>query len=1038
MTLENIYAHPYRVYICFFILIIAGVFCYQQMPVSLFPNSSKPVVVVGVPYDNYTRDGFLNTYGKTMESHFKRLQSSICEVEKVESNYENDRVFMDIHFNWGNDATICHKEIEQILLYYKSQWPDNMRYGSWAWLDSKSVGYFLGSFYSDKRDAEEIYNILNDLITPKLTSLKEVNTSVLYNPKQTQITITLDPHKMAAFKLLPEDVFTSIRSAVKAHSGGILHNKEQTIIVEFEPQAKIVEHFRDILIPVDNNQTVLLSEIANINLQTNNLDTQVFKINGEPSIILYVAPVVGRNIKDMCDKVLAIVQEALQLKAIPDDIKFVALINPGDFIKAAVANIMHEVWLCSFIAVLVLFIFIGSFSGTLTTLMEIPISVILSFILMKLTNIQLNLISLGGLALSVGMNVDASVVVIDAIIKKLNKANTIAKNEIIKLVALAVREVFTPVILATITSLIVFIPLIFTSKLTYAILGDLAKTVIYSHGLSMFIALILVPTIRIHIATSIGVFNEQHRIPKINLWLNKLYEFYSQSLQYFLDNKKLRMCIYSLSFVSIILVLVFIPTNLTREIICSPDTNIIDTNIYYQNSAHISQVEEKNAIYEQLVQDKYSKDIAYIFTHIHQINSGGSAIVLRDKSQFKKMLINLQELTKDSNDVFYTHTPYNPSELPIPKPPDWRVEFISNDIDEANKVLDKFTLSLREANIVENINTNTNTNSKYLIKPFTELFQKMQKLKYKLQATDLAKIVTLTNTPIRLDHLTINDKDKDIIAMYPEHAFTKYSALKSLPIPVGDKIVPLRALANFELLDSNRTLTRFNGENYFRLEGYLNENEKPHHNTILAKLRRFTEDFANKTLTTISDKVSIKMVDAKVELTQAIHELMITTLLSLILIFLALYLRFSSVIHTLIIMLAIPFGILGVFLSLWIFNSTLSLNSALGIILLNGITVANSIMLVEKILKYVAKGEKPRQAILLTAKERIRPILMTSIITIFGMLPIACGFGEGGKVLQPLGIAVAGGLWVSLIFTLYIIPALEYMVLSFAKDLVET
>lgn len=1037
MLLENIYARPYRVYICFLLLMTTGIFCYYQMPVSLFPNSSKPVVVVGVPFDNYTREGFLNTYGKTMESHFKRLQSPVCEVEKVESHYENDRVFMEIHFNWGNNVTVCHKEIEQILLYYKAQWSENMRYGSWAWLDDKSGGYFLGSFYSDKRSSEEIYNILDNLITQKLNSLKEINFGILYNPKQSQITITLDPQKMAAFRLLPEDVFTAVRNAIKAHSGGILHNKAQTIIVEFEPQTKVVEHFGDILIPTGNNQTILLAEIASINLQNNVVNTQIFKINGESSIILYVTPVAGQNIKAMCDKVLTIVHAALQLKTMPKDIKFVSIINPGNFIKIAVSNVMHEVWLCSFIAVIVLFIFIGSFSGTLTTIMEIPISVILSFILMKLSNIQLNLISLGGLALSIGMNVDASVVVIDAIIKKLNKARKPSHEEIIKLVATAVREVFTPVILATITSLIVFIPLIFTSKLTYAILGDLAKTVIYSHGLSMFIALILVPTIRIHIATSIGIFAEQHRLPKINIWLNKLYEFYEYTLAFFLQKKQLQKLVYILSCLLIILVLMFIPQRLTREIICSPDTNIINTEIHYANSSHLNQIEEKVAAYEQLVQDKYGKEIDFIFTHIYQINHGRSAIVLYDKGKFKKILANLQELTKGSNDVFYTHIPYNPSELPIPNPPDWRIEFISNDVDETNQVLDQFKLDLLEADIVENINTNVTSNSKYLIKPFTELFQKMQKLNYKLQPADLSKIVTLTNTPIRLDHLTINNKDKNIVAMYPEHTFTDYTSIKSLPIPVGDKIVPLRALVNFELLDSNRSLVRIDGENSFRLEGYLSENEKPRSNTILTKIRRFTREFSNHTVKTISDKVTVNMVDAKVELTQAIHELIFTTLLSLILIFLVLYLRFSSIIHTVIIMLAIPFGILGVFLSLWIFNSTLSLNAALGIILLNGITVANSIMLVDKILKYAAQGKTVKQSILLTARERIRPILMTSIITIFGMLPIAIGFGEGGKVLQPLGISVAGGLWVSLVFTLYIIPTLEHKYLSCRLKIVQ-
>lgn len=1032
MLLEKIYARPNLVYLSFALLVIIGVICYHFMPVSLFPNSAKPEITVCVPFDNFTKDGFLNTYGRSLEAALKRLQSNVCDVEQVLAHYDNKQVFINVRFNWGNDVIACTKEVEQVLIPYKSQWSDNMRYGTHVWVDNSS-GYFLGSLHSDNRSAEEIHDILDNIIGPKLAALKEVNLGILFNPNQSQIAITLDPIKMAALRLLPEDVFSAIRNAIKSYSGGILHNKDQTIIVEVAPQAKIIDQLSSILIHSNKGRFIMLGEIADIALQNNVVSSSVFKINGNSSIILYVTPVAGQNIKIMCDKVLNIVHEALQLKNVPSDIRFVTLINPGDFIKDAVSNVMHEVWLCSFIAVLILFVFIGSFSGTLTTLLEIPISVLLSFILMKLTNIQLNLISLGGLALSVGMNVDASIVVIDAIIKTLNKAGNLSQEEIISRVAAAVRSVFTPVILATVTSLIVFVPLIFTSELTYAILGDLAKTVVYSHGLSMFIALILVPTVRIQLATSIGVFAEQHHLPRASAALNKLYNFYSASLQQFLQNKKFRQITYSTVLCLLLVAFLFIPARLTREIICSPDTNIIDTNLQYSASSHMSEMEEKIAEYEQTVQTKFGKDIAFSFTHIHQVNSGASAMILHDKSKFKTMLKNLQDLTKGSAEIYYKHEPYNPSELPIPKPPDWRIEMISNDVDEANKVLDHFEIDLKEANIVENIDKDITDNSKYLIKPHTELFQNMQKLNYKLQPTDLGQIVTLTNTPIRVDSLTINDKDKDIVALYPERTYSDELNIRSLPISVGDKVVPLRALVDFELLNSSKTLVRIDGENSFRLEGHFTENEKKNTRKILARLQQFTENFNKQVLPTITDKVTVNMVDAKVELTKAINELILTTLISIVLIFLVLYLRFSSAIHSLIIMLAIPFGILGVFLALWIFDSTLSLNSALGIILLNGITVANSIMLVDRILKHTAAGKDTEQAILLTAKERIRPILMTSIITILGMLPIAFGFGEGGKVLQPLGIAVSGGLWVSLIFTLYIIPALEYQWLRITK-----
>ncbi len=146
--------------------------------------------------------------------------------------------------------------------------------------------------------------------------------------------------------------------------------------------------------------------------------------------------------------------------------------------------------------------------------------------------------------------------------------------------------------------------------------------------------------------------------------------------------------------------------------------------------------------------------------------------------------------------------------------------------------------------------------------------------------------------------------------------------------------------------------------------------------------------------------------------------------------FLVLIFQFGDLIHAFLVLLAIPFGLIGVLISLFIFQSTLSLNSLLGVILLNGIAVANSMMLVDFTRKRVNEGMKPIEAALDAAGKRLRPILITSLTTILGMLPIAFGFGEGGNVLQPLGIAVCGGLWISMSLTLFIVPTLQVLYLN--------
>jgi multidrug efflux pump subunit AcrB len=294
-----------------------------------------------------------------------------------------------------------------------------------------------------------------------------------------------------------------------------------------------------------------------------------------------------------------------------------------------------------------------------------------------------------------------------------------------------------------------------------------------------------------------------------------------------------------------------------------------------------------------------------------------------------------------------------------------------------------------------------------------------------LSPSDLAEVISLSSHALDLGNITINNYEVPIRARYPEQSLASKADITALPVPFAGSLVPLRALVEMKTSKQAPELVRINGENAFQLEGYFTEKEKLRESELMTSLARQVAEFKETTLDGLSKEVSLHLVDAKIELTTALRELSWAILISIVLIFLVLLLQFASVVHSLIIMLAIPFGILGVLISLFVFNSTLSLNSALGVILLVGITVANSIMLVEKFLRLLHAGLAPEQAILETARQRIRPILMTSLITILGMLPIALGYGEGGKVLQPLGIAICGGLWVSLVFTLYIIPALE-------------
>ncbi len=1027
MNLQTIYASPTRVYLCFFLLGIVGILCYQTLPLSLFPNSTRPEIGTGMPYGDLTRDGFLTTYGKEIESKLQAIQTKGCTTDRVEATYSHKSVHYSIRFAWGDDGATCLKEAKQLIDTYKSQWPQDIQQRTYIWQNSSGTGFFLASLHSDSRSDEAIYTALMPLLRPQFASIRETDKVEDADPTPKQITLELSPLKMAAFKLRPQDIITKVQAAMAHHNAGVLSAGEYQISIEAGTHFADPKELGDLILSKTPEKTIYLSEIAIIKVEPSSKGRELMTLNGSSALIIYAKPSPGKNIRDMSQKIIAAFDKTLKNNPQFSDIHYTVMVNPGAFVDQSISNVLKEVGICSLLAVLILFFFIGTWAGTAPALLEIPLSLLLSFILMKWMNVHINMISLGGLALSVGMNVDASIVVIDSIIKRFDrlKNTPISKSVIVAAVTEAVQEVYLPVVLSTITSLIVFIPLSFTSDLTEAILGDLAKAVIFSHGISLFIALLLVPSIRVHMACKFGIRTENHAMPWVDRFLEKIYRSYEKSLAWLLDRQNPQLGLYSISAIALVAVLALIPPQLKREIIGVPETAIIITDIMVYQAASQAQTQAYAAKFERELREKFGNKLSFTFANTHQKDRAYFFIGLRNKSEGASMMEALQNMTKQNVDAKFEFFPFNPAELPLPRPNDWEVSFHGAKTEDIQAMQESFRVALLDRGLFSTWQPDSPSafpNQIQLI-PLPERWAPIQAKSAELSLSDLGQLISIGTDSIEIQKFALQDKHLPILATYPLGTISSLADIESMPIFVGEKVIPLRALVQVKKETTRSNLYRINGEDSFLTSGSFSEGEKKKENQIRSDFNQFLQEFKK---THATDGVTITQEETQKEMQQALRELLLATAISVGLIFLVLYLQFSSLVHTLIIMLAIPLGLLGVFPSLYIFNSTLSVNSALGIILLIGITVANSIMLVEKILHLHRGGIPPREAILETAQKRIRPILMTSLITILGMLPIAIGAGDGGKILQPLGIAVCGGLWVSLLFTLYLVPTLEY------------
>jgi HAE1 family hydrophobic/amphiphilic exporter-1 len=262
---------------------------------------------------------------------------------------------------------------------------------------------------------------------------------------------------------------------------------------------------------------------------------------------------------------------------------------------------------------------------------------------------------------------------------------------------------------------------------------------------------------------------------------------------------------------------------------------------------------------------------------------------------------------------------------------------------------------------------------------------------------------------------------------FPESATESLATLQAFPVSVGGKVVPLSAVMPFKQELRPPAVFRKDLQEITIVSARAPRTSARENAAAEARVKvdvaKWLEDLTKKGATFV-DKVRISFDDPRSEVTAAVKQLTVAFAVAVLLILVVLVMQFNSIADSAVVLLALPFGILGAIAALAIFKSSVSLNSVLGIILLNGIAVNNSILIVDLTRRKIADGIEPLTAAVAGASERLRPILITSLTTILGMMPIALGIGEGGRILQPLGIAVSCGLWISMVLTIFFVPAI--------------
>lgn len=1020
--LQQVLKQPFRLAIIVLLIAAFGIYCGFNLPISLYPQTSKPVVEMNVSYGGYSAEEFIRKYGANIEYQLENIKNTGLPLESVKANYRTTNVYYTVTYDWDVPFTQALKEVQTVAASTKGQLPRESADSISVWQYQENGGFLAVSFYGSKHSLNELYEVLDPILGPELKKISDAEEAILWNPESIEVNIQLLPEKMVLYGLLPGTIYRSIDTALPSLTGGEIRLGSKGLNFQIPSNLTTESNLENHIIKLADGRRIHLKDVAEINVGRSESQTKGFKTNGKESLILFANPKSGANVKRMAEDILSLIKTREHL--FPKDVEYRVLVDPSEFIRGSIKSLVKDIILAAFLAVMVLFLFIGNFKNVATVSLEIPLSMVIAFIVMYATGMNLNLISLGGLALAAGMNVDASVVVLENIFRHQEMWNhqnnePLTAIQRFKLIYGAVSEVAAPIFLSIATTLIVFIPLAMTSDLTHAILGDLAKAVIYSHAVSGFVAIFVVPTIRLALLKRSSGKVSSAPLEKPLSFVSKKY---LSVLSRLVGKKGLKPLVaITPVLIAAVLAWTLIP-RLPKEIVGTPDTDWLFVSVTAPQSSTPRQM-------ENILQEVESKSLAsigdmvsYTFVQMRQKTYGSVMLRLKDKTDMKKSVEKLQKLLSNTPEIYYYVDAWNPAELPLPQMNHLEVSLSGKNTEDIRMAVSRLKYFLNEKGDYKRISTTPSSpNSKlHQFVPFEHVWSALLAQGSTLSLVDVLDLTLYANQGKSPGSMMIKGKMTPVTLRFADERFQNPDLLAAYPFKINGKVVPLAALGRFETVEAPTEIFRQDGREKAIVRSTLDKDDEKGWEALATKYAGLiigqVKDITN------GKDVSVEMVQPKKELFAALEQLKFSLAISLALIFLVLWLQFESIKQVLVIMMTIPLGLIGALIALTIFNSTLSLNSALGVILLNGIAVNNAILLVEVYNQLLDKGVGAHEAIMEACRSRLRPILITSLTTCLGMLPIALGWGDGGKILQPLGITVTFGLLFSTAISLLIVP----------------
>lgn len=981
--------HKVTTILAFVIVSIFGVIYARELQMSLLPNMEFPMAVVYCHYNGASPGDMEELVTRPLESAIM----SVAGVDSIESTSSDGLSTVRITYVDGTNVDIAATKLRE--RFDALSLPDGCSSPS---ILNINISELMPTAYVALmgEDLASVQAIAENVVVPALERLDGIASVSFYGGVEQQIAVQLDTARAAGLGLSNSYLSQILVAENLLYPGGELENGAQTLTVSTDAQLRSLEDVKNVIIPLPAGGTVRLREVADVALETTDRDN-IAEMNGVSAVFLMVSKQSGANEAAAAEAVAAKMEElAAKNGGVVYDVPYLASEYINIVVKAAIENIILGV----FLAAIIVFLFLRRFGATLAISVSMPVCILMVFVLMYACDLTLNMMSLGGIAMGVGMIVDNSIVVLENVYRYAADG-----HDRMTACVEGTKEVFLSLTASTLTTVAVFLPLGLTSGVAGQIFKDFCLTIAFLILASLAISVTLVPLLCYFLLDETKA-RERRLKRREGGFGDRFLAAYAKVLDYFVRHLAVGVL------ASVALVAVFLAACLSTKQVLLPDMdmNMIQANLSFPIGTDVSQAA---SCADRMVAIIYNEvpelESVYYITGESENQVGIRLVQKKDRER---------TATEIANALRAPFADIAGCEITV-SAADMSATMSGDDISVELTGTDYTTLTMIANDLLPMIATLPDavdvTSSVSDQAPQVKVTMNREAAaQYGLTAASVGQAVRSELTGASATTVNLDNKEIDVVVRGDGAASVSLDALRSLPVttPYGGS-VPLSSVANVGVVLAPESITRINQSRAVTITGSTASGDT----TGITK--RINEILANYAM---PDGYEAKISGGYADIVENFHDLGLALLVALGLVYFVLASQFESFVMPVIIMTILPVAFSGALFALPLTGRDLSMISMVALIMLAGTVVNASIILIDYIKQRRDRGESREEAILHACPLRIRPVLMTTLTTILALVPLAFGIGQSNEMMSDMGVTMVSGMLISTIITLLFTP----------------